>query len=334
MQKRAKALAATKASAKDLYELARDAQKLEERLKAVATSSRAGVLATVEQLRQLPHLRDLDVAAVERLINLAPNEGHIKGQLLEELLNARMAKAEELAANVPSKVLKEVKEQGLKLEFIPGHAIKDANGQLLTDGVIGFWKNDRFHIVTFFESKGGAAAGRGLRRKWTGIPRAERPDLIKEAQSTGLSKMRELDQDAGEALAEAVAELKKRNPKKFGALTTDEVIQKFPNDVERSWGTLSQSEAGQIRKTTERVTDVGEMRLYGRPTPITSATGGTPHAVGVLPSDVSQASLREAMEKGGIQSFERLKNVPVTQADLNSLAKEIAKAAGIPTAPP
>jgi hypothetical protein len=48
---------------------------------------------------------------------------------------------------------------------------------MISDGMIGYWKGDRFQVVTFFESKAGAASGRGLRRKWTGIPKAGRAEV-------------------------------------------------------------------------------------------------------------------------------------------------------------
>jgi hypothetical protein len=294
----------------------------------------ADQLAKLDEIRKLfPKLESLDVKALERVLALAPNEGHIKGQLLEEFLNLRMAKPEGIAANVPVNILKQVEKDGGKLEFIPGYAIRDADGSLVSDGIIGYWKDERFNIVTFFESKGGAASGRGLRRKWTGIPKAERVDILKEAQIRGIVSYREVDQNAAEALSEAVQELKKTNPAKYSSYTIDDVIKEFPGDVEKAWAKLPQSEAGQITKTTERlVPNAGqsftELEFFGKPVKVTTG-GGTPHAVGVLPSDVAEKSLEQTMKESGIKSFERLKDVPVNQAELDRMSTEIARISGV-----
>jgi hypothetical protein len=308
-------------------------KKLEESAKKLVLADQLGKFDEIRKL--FPKLESLDANAFERVLALAPNEGHIKGQLLEEFLNLRMAKSEAVAANVPANILKQVEKEGGKLEFIPGYAIRDAEGDLVSDGIIGYWKGDRFNIVTFFESKGGAASGRGLRRKWTGVPKAERAEIMKEVQGRGIVAYRELDQNAAEALSEAVEKLRKANPKKYSGYTIDEVLKEFPGDVEKAWAKLPQSEAGQVRKTTERlVPNAGQsftnLEILGKPKPVKVTTGGgTPHAVGVLPTDVAEKSLEQTMKEGGIKSFERLKDVPVDQAELNRMAAEIARVSGM-----
>ena len=218
--------------------------------------------------------------------------------------------------------------------------------------MIGFWKDGKFNIVTFFESKGGAASGKGLRRAWTGIPRKERAEILKEAQSMGIAAFREVDQNAAEALSEAAAQVKKTRPKAKD-LSLDEILTKLPDKVEKEWVKLPQGEAGQLRKTTERLSPnkgagVTKLNIYGKDVDVATATvgaapgapktagltPGTPHAVAVLPSDVPEKSLAEAMKEGGITSFERMKDVPVTAKELNDMSTGIAKVSGVPKPAP
>ncbi len=197
----------------------------------------------------------------------------------------------------------QVEIQGRKLEFIPGHAGLDADGKMISDGMIGFWTNgrlgkNRFNVVTFFESKAGSASARGLRRSWTGIVRAERPGLLKEAQEVGIEAFRDVDQDAAEALSESVAGVRKANRATRG-LTNDEILRQFPEDVQKAWSKLPQSEAGQIRKTTERLS--GMLKTHGEEVKVTTAYGRLPHAVGVMPADVAEEALEKTLEEGGHQ---------------------------------
>lgn len=266
----------------------------------------------------------LDSSALERLLAKGANAGHVKGQLLEELLNLKMAQPGELAKHVPPGLLKQLEKQGAKLEFIPGHVIKDADGALITDGIIGYWEGDRLKIVTFFEAKGGAPAARGLRYSWTGIPKAERADLLKTAQNMGLEALRKEQQyqDLAEVLSEAAADVKRAN-KAAAKLTLDEVVKQFPNDVERAWSKLPQSEAGQIRKTTERLTEGGGvLRINGKEVQTATIGGHAPNAVGVLPAGVTEKTLEETMKAGGIRNFERLEDI--AQDELNAMANKIA----------
>jgi hypothetical protein len=285
----------------------------------------------MKQIRsQFPKLKDLDDGALQRILAKGTQAPQVKGQLLEELVNARMADPAEIASHVPAGVAKRLEQEGVKLEFIPGHEILDANGSMISDGLIGYWKDGEFQIVTFFESKAGGAAARGLRRSWTGIPKAERAGILKEAQTSGLAAFREADQNAAEALSEA-AEAVRENKKL--TMDLDEVLKQFPDDVEKQWLKLPQGEAGQIRKTTERLG--GQLMIRGKMTDVTTvsgtlgkggtiATGGIPHAVGVLPADVAEKTLEDALKEGGIKSFERMKGVTVTQSELNDMSEQIA----------
>jgi hypothetical protein len=290
------------------------------------------VAAALERLGQLEAASlnklaswGLDGAAVERILAKGANAGHIKGQLLEELLNLKMARPGALAEHVPAGLIERLERQGAKLEFIPGHAITDADGRLITDGIIGYWEGDRFKIVTFFEAKGGAPAARGLRYSWTGIPKAERAELFQKAEEMGLAALGkdETYQDLAEALSEAASDVKATR-KAASKLTLDEVLKQFPNDVKRAWSELPQSEAGQIRKTTERLTEGGgKLRINGKEVQTSTIGGWAPRAVGVLPGGVTEEALEKTLKEGGIRSFERLHDIP--QSELDDMAKRIAE---------
>ena len=266
----------------------------------------------------------LDGAALNRILEKGANPGHVKGQLLEELLNVKMAKPGELAKHVPAGLVEKLESQGAKLEFIPGHSIADADGRLITDGIIGYWEGDRLKIVTFFEAKGGAPSARGLRTSWTGIPKAERAELYKKAEDLGLDALRkdQTYQDLGEALSEAASDVK--HAKKAAAkLSLDEVIKQFPNDVKKAWSNLPQTEAGQITKTTERLTEGGgTLKINGKDVQTSTIGGRKPRAVGVLPAGVTEDTLEATLKKSGITNFERLQEIP--QAELNDMASKLA----------
>jgi hypothetical protein len=101
------------------------------------------------------------------------------------------------------------------------------------------------------------------------------------------------------------------------------VLKQFPNDVKKAWSELPQSEAGQIRKTTERLTEGGgKLRINGKEVQTSTIGGRAPRAVGGLPSGVTEEALEKTLKEGGIRSFERLNDIP--PAELDNMANKIA----------
>ncbi|MGA7236662.1 MAG: DUF4157 domain-containing protein [Bryobacteraceae bacterium] len=153
LEKRAM-LAAEAGDAQELFEVARDASSMEAALRAGRTAERAALLEKVGELRKLhPKLGSLSDEAWERILAKGADESQIKGQLHEELQN--LALTEDPAAlheYVPSDVVEQAGKGNIKLEYIPGHAVLDAAGNMLTDGLIGYWKDGRFQVVTVFEA--------------------------------------------------------------------------------------------------------------------------------------------------------------------------------------
>jgi hypothetical protein len=104
-------------------------------------------------------LGSLDEFAMQRILEKGPNVDHLKGQLLEELLESRVVpwlreQAGPFALGVQT--------SGKKLEFIPGHLIRDASGRQITDGILAFRNNGVLEIVSVFEAKAGQRAAREL----------------------------------------------------------------------------------------------------------------------------------------------------------------------------
>jgi hypothetical protein len=120
--------------------------------------------AVADLLRDLsrthPELLSLDAFAIERILAKGPNVDHIKGQLLEELVESRIVPwlrtregAFALGVEVPA---------GKRLEFLPGHMIRDAAGRQISDGMLGYRRQTDFVILAVFEAKSGRSAAREL----------------------------------------------------------------------------------------------------------------------------------------------------------------------------
>ena len=101
-------------------------------------------------------LRSLDVLSLERVLAKGPNVDHLKGQLLEELVESRLVpwlRTREggfaLGVTVPA---------GKKLEFIPGHLIRDTAGRQISDGMLVYRNSDELVVAAVFEAEKQARA--------------------------------------------------------------------------------------------------------------------------------------------------------------------------------
>src|SRR5262249_3682371 len=146
----------------------------------------------------------------------------IKGQLLEELLVSRMGDKAAREATAGAKAVQAAKEAKGEIDFIPGHLIRDAEGQMFTDGVLAYRDGNRWHVVTIFESKAGKPSAQKLKRAWKDIPR---PADLAEKQTwqrmsgKQLEKLRQTDPGLARKIEswrdvrmEAIEELRETNP--------------------------------------------------------------------------------------------------------------------------
>lgn len=101
-----------------------------------------------------PFLAELDELALQRVIDKGPSVNRMKGQLLEELLQSRIAG---WLRDLSGVAALGIAHPPAGLEFIPGHLIRDAAGRQITDGMLVRRGGDVLEIVTIFEAKAGTA---------------------------------------------------------------------------------------------------------------------------------------------------------------------------------
>jgi hypothetical protein len=302
-----RALRVEKKLAKDVAKEAADA--VPALTKGGAAASTAVDQAIVDLLADLrkahPQLTDLDELALRRILEKGPNVDHLKGQVLEELIESRIVpwlKTREgglaLGLTIPA---------GKKLEFIPGHLIRDAASRQITDGMLVYREGEKLVIVAVFEAKAGKSAARELALKKGGISsltEAERLELRAYAKDVWLEE-RDAAKAAGKAYKKTVEDLEK------------EFIQ-------TEWG-------GQVRRDIERLSDGATIKVGGQDVAVELSPTKTKF-FGVLPRDVNasaiEAQLKEnkfAYEILGVDiSAAKLKDMA---ASMKSLAESIAKAA-------
>ena len=152
-------------------------------------TSRAGVRLTLDPAELSNALKQvesdlsklgLEPDAITRILQKSPNVDHMRGQLVEEV----HADAVKKALTTP-KGREALLGKGAPggLEFIDGHRIRNRDGRLITDGVVGVLDRDKgtLHIVAISEAKAGQDAAEGLTKRLTRLTEADRAELRKVA---------------------------------------------------------------------------------------------------------------------------------------------------------
>jgi len=109
----------------------------------------------------------LDEWAIRRVLLMGPNLSHIQSQLLAELAETRIATFLRDKSGVYALGIADPPD-GCSLEFVPGHAFRagdktpDIVNRQISDGVIGFWDKEGFHVVAVLEAKIDGLGGREL----------------------------------------------------------------------------------------------------------------------------------------------------------------------------
>lgn len=258
--------------------------------------------AVVDLFRELsnkhPELRSLDALAIERVLAKGPNIDHLKGQLLEELVESRLVPwlstregGFALGISVPA---------GKKLEFIPGHLIRDAAGRQVTDGMLAYRQSEELVVVAIFEAKAGKNAARELsfsRGSLSSLTDAERAELRANAKDV----WREQRQEARAA------------GKRF---------TKSLEDVEKEYA-LSER-GGQVRRDIERLaegdTGLARIRVGTQTHPVRLSPTKTKF-FGVLPRGVRTATIEKQLKDSGF-AYEIL-GVNITDRDLKAIAARL-----------
>jgi len=276
---------------------------------AAQAALHAGVPELLEALAsRFSVLRSLDGPALQRVLERGPNIDHLKGQLLEELIESRIVpwlSTREGAAALG------VSAPGRTLEFFPGHLIRDAAGRQITDGIIGYRNNGVLEIVAIFEAKAGRRAARELSMtsgSISSLGQAERAELRAFARDI-LREEREIARLEGRAHTRTV------------------------DDVERE--IIISERGGQVRRDIERLHENADGTLariwVGANSMPVRATPAQTKFFGVLPRDVNPALMEGELRASNFR-FEMIgvdmtqRNLRDAAADMVNLARTIADA--------
>jgi hypothetical protein len=239
-------------------------------------------------------LTNLDALAIERVLAKGPNVDHLKGQLLEELVESRIVPW--LKTRVGGPALGITVPAGKKLEFIPGHLIRDAAGRQITDGILAYRDGESLVIAAVFEAKAGKSAARELSFARGGISSltdAERAELRANAKDV----WREQRQAARAA----------KQP-----------FTKTVEDVEKEYA-LSER-GGQVRRDVERLADGAKIQVGTQTLPVRISPTRTKF-FGVLPKDVAPATIEQQLKDSGF-TYEIL-GVNLRSSDLKDIAAKL-----------
>jgi hypothetical protein len=239
-------------------------------------------------------LASLDVLAIERVLAKGPNVDHLKGQLLEELVESRIVPW--LKTRVGGFALGITVPAGKKLEFIPGHLIRDAAGRQITDGILAYRDGESLVIAAVFEAKAGKSAARELSFARGGISSltgAERAELRANAKDVW-REQRQVARDAKHPFTKTV------------------------EDVEKEYA-LSER-GGQVRRDVERLADGAKIRVGTQTLPVRISPTRTKF-FGVLPKDVAPATIEQQLKDSGF-TYEIL-GVNLRSSDLKDIAAKL-----------
>lgn len=263
---------------------------------AVVDQAIVDLLASLK--KTVPILDTLDAHALERVLAKGPNTSHLKGQLLEELVESRVVPW--LSERSGSFALGITVPAGKKLEFLPGHLIRDLNGRQITDGILAYRDKGNLVVAAVFEAKAGPHAARELsfaRDSISGLTEGELTELRANAKDVW-REQRDAARAAGQPYKKSVEDVMKE-------YALSEKGGQIRRDIER----LS---AGTTGSTTLRV-GTEELPVVFSPTQT--------KFFGVLPKGVPQATISKELTDLKV-TFELI-GVDVTSRDLDTIAGQL-----------
>jgi hypothetical protein len=305
--------------------------------------------------------KNLDAAAIARVLEKGPAVNGMKGQLLEEISNVSV---EGMLTTSSGRGRLAGQFAGEDLVFIPGHRLRDSQGRQLTDGLVGFWKGDTFQIVTVIESKAGLWAAEGLRfgEAELGAVRSARHRLIVAAyrrrDPAAAKAIRDLDfatfvrtnrAEVDRALKEAaddsdwakhaiedVQEVMARDLRAaertqeaadLEKLGTSAFAAKYPEKAKEAAELIPLPEAGQFTRDLERTEQVGGKIVDTGELPQIVDAGKVSEAwkMGKVPAGVG----RPTQFAGGRGSV-RARGFATSDVDTAKLVGDIRSAEGVP----
>ncbi|SFO58164.1 hypothetical protein SAMN05660359_04491 [Geodermatophilus obscurus] len=272
----------------------------------LTTTVDSAVVTVFRELTQAhPTLKVLDEHAIGRVLARGPNADHLKGQVLEELIESRIVPW--LSSREGGFALGITVPAGKKLEFVPGHLVRDSAGHQISDGLLAYRDGEKLVIAAVFEAKAGKNAARELSLKKGGmssLTKAERQELRANAKDVWREQR-------DEALAAGVP------------------FKKTLDEVEKEYA-LSEL-GGQVRRDVERLADGARIRIGTEMFAVTVSPTRTKF-FGVLPRDVRAAAIEKQLKESGF-SFEiigadiKSKDLAAIGEKLKPLAEKLADAA-------
>ena len=273
--------------------------RLTKDIAAVATKVDQKVVELLKELRSAhPQLRVLDELSLERVLAKGPNVDHLKGQMLEELVESRVVPW--LSTREGGFALGITVPTGKKLEFIPGHLIRDTAGRQISDGMLVYRDGETLVIAAVFEAKAGKNAARELsvkRGSLSTLNEAERAELRANAKDVWLEQ-----RDAAKAAGQP--------------------FKKTVEDVEREY--ILSERGGQVRRDVERLADAveGNSRIrVGTQELAVKLSPTKTKFFGVLPKDVRAATIEAELKDSGF-AYEIL-GVDIKASALKDIAEKL-----------
>lgn len=252
--------------------------------------------------------------SIARIFAKAPNEHHMKGQLLEELLEIEIKKG---LPPVPAGGAPPARE------FIAGHRIK-FGGRQFSDGIIIERRDGVLFITDIFEAKAGPDAVKGLGA-------AKAPSNVnalrtEEAwiKAIGEPDYLELRREALTSLAEKPnSKLKGQKLEEIWGNHQDEVFDYMRKE-------MPHSDAGQVRRDIERISpsegkEFDWLEIDGVPTKVVASPTKTKVSGVTAKGTAVDPGVAKSMTDEGLNFVEKPLSIP--QKDIDDLASRMGTVA-------
>jgi vacuolar-type H+-ATPase subunit H len=237
---------------------------------------------------------ELDALAIERIAAKGVNASHVKGQLLEEMLESKVMGWLREGTSKKALGLEHIKEE---IQFIPGHLVRDLRGRQITDGILVTQVGDKLQIVAVFECKAGKSASRELSRA-----AMSRGELSKDAE-------KELHAYAKDILEEI------QEQARLEGRTITDTVESIMKEVQLT------ELGGQVRRDIERLADssimIGSTKIPVKVSPKTTKF------FGIIPNDIKADTITKQLVDNGITNFEVL-GMNMSAGELKRASKKLA----------
>jgi hypothetical protein len=305
--------------------------------------------------------KNLDASAILRIVDKGPRPAGLKGQLLEELGGASI---EEMLKTTGGRSRLAGEFAAKDLKYYPGSRLRDGTGRQLTDGIVGYWEGDTFHIVTIVESKAGLWAAEGLRMGNAELSavHSARFKLMRAAaargDTAGLDAIRDMDPQTFMKTHKAAFDEARVRVESFGdwprvaledtqmrwidqlkgegkpdlaesirKMGTSEFAARFPQKLEESRKLLPLPEGGQLSKDIERFGSFGGKVVENSPPKIVKDGKLSPAWSGKdVPADASSPT-----KFAGSRGTVRGRAFAPSDVDAAQLGSQITENEGIQT---